>query len=123
MRCRFAMEAPKPCLLPEDETSGFAPIMGRSIAAVVLQVDGTRHLSTADTQCGITGLVSPFANPHGHAAILKHLRHEWQLVQLALGVQCCENLLLRSYLHPFARAEPGGVIHGGLHSGAIVEIW
>jgi len=50
-----------------------------------------------------------------------------QLIQPAAGVQCGENLLLRSYLHPFTGAEPERrrkwVIHRGLHSERCVGIW
>jgi hypothetical protein len=90
-------------------------------------MDSIGHLSTDDPERGITGLVSPFAYSHRHSAILKHFLHEWQLIQPAPGVQCGENLLLRSHLHPFAGAEPERrrkcVIHRGLHSERYVEIW
>src|SRR5262249_54874452 len=126
MRSGLAIEAPEPCLLPEDQTSSLTPIMGRSITAVVLQVDGARHLPTADAYGRITGLVGPFANSHCNSAILKHLRHEGQLIEPAVGVQSRENLLLRSYLHPLTGTESERgrkcFIHGGISFRTIVGI-
>jgi hypothetical protein len=90
-------------------------------------MDGIGHLSTDDPERRITGLVSPFAYSHRHSAILKHFRHEWQLIQPATGVQCGEDLLFRSYLHQFTGAEPERrrkwVIPRGLHSERCIGIW
>jgi hypothetical protein len=53
----------------------------------IRSTSGILHLSAGDTDRGIAGLVSPFANAHLPAAIWKHLRHEWQLIQPTVGVQ------------------------------------
>ena len=77
--------------------------MGRSVAANILQVDGILHLSGADTNREIAGLVNPLADAQLPAAIRKHLRHEWQLIEPTVGVQCILNLL---DLHPVACTKP-----------------
>src|SRR3954454_940166 len=105
MRGGITVEALEPGLFPEDQASGLAPVMGRSVAPDVLKVNAARHLPAADSHGRIAGLVGTFAHAQRLPTIPEHLRHEWQLLELALLVQRTENLLLRPDLHPFTSAE------------------
>ena len=67
--------------------------MRRPVATNVRKMDGIGHLSAADPECRIAGLVSPLSDHHPGTAVFEHLRHERQFVQPSVGVQRRENLL------------------------------
>jgi hypothetical protein len=55
----------------------------------------------------VARFVRSFVDSESLAAILKHLRHEWQSVQATIFVKGLQDFLLASNLHPI----PGSKLH------------
>jgi hypothetical protein len=98
--------------------------VGRSITANVLEVDGIRHFSTDRPESRVARLVGTLADSQSLAAVLQHLWHEGQLVEMAVGIERAENFFLASHLDPFsntkAKARFDCVAHGCVRA---IELW
>jgi hypothetical protein len=66
---------------------------------------GAGEASPATIVDRVAGLVRAFVNSKPLTAVLKHLRHEWQLVQTSGFVEGGKDLLFASNFHPIARSK------------------
>jgi hypothetical protein len=87
LRTPCSVNGLKPSVLPKYQATSLAPPVSVSITAV-LEMDGVRQVS-ADVLAGygIAGLVCPFVDLEALAAILKHLRHEWEPFEPTIRVK------------------------------------
>src|SRR5882724_11172593 len=68
-------------------------------------MNGVGHPPSSGSVHGVAGLVRPFPNPASLPAILEHLRHEGQLVELPLLIQGRQYLLFAPDFRPITAAE------------------
>src|SRR5437588_6966744 len=103
----------EPSFFPEDQAPGLTSAMRLTIAANVLQVDSALHPPSGKPIGRIAGLVRPFIDPQTLTAMLKHLGHEWQSVQLPALIQCRQDFIFGSDFDPFLGAEVKTFFHSG----------
>ena len=109
----------QPGLLPEHHAVALAAVVGRAVAAGLVQQHGPAQFAQAVVPFH-AGLVRPPAHLHPSAAEGQHLGHEGHAVQAAVRVQGGGDLGGAEDLDPFAGEEGvGGVAlgHGGFHDG------
>ena len=59
----------------------------------------------------VARLVRPFADSKPLPAVLKHLRHEWEVLQSPILVERAQDLILTAHLNNVARSESYTVTH------------
>jgi len=76
--------------------------MPGSITSYTFQVYGVLHPANAPLFDIVAGLIRALKNPKPLPTVLQHLRHEWEIVQAALFVQSCQDLIPAPDLDPFS---------------------
>jgi hypothetical protein len=88
--------------------------MAVSVTAHIFQVYSTLHASPAQAVRRIASLVRSPEYAKLFSAILKHLRHERQRLELPVLVQRGKDLLLASHFHQFPGYELSVINHRNL---------
>ena len=106
------VDSPEPGLLPVDEAGGLATAVRLPVAAHPRQVHRVAHPPHAGPGHRVAQLVGHLVHGELLAAVLQHLGHERQRVELAVVVQRRQDLLLAADLDQLADAQveppPGG---------------
>jgi hypothetical protein len=91
----------QPRLLPKEQTSSLTASVGFAVAAC-LEVNGIDHPPAPHRKYRVTRLVRTFVYSESLAAVLKHLRHEREAVELRVFIKRLEDLGFRANLDPFS---------------------
>ena len=89
----------EPRLLPKKQASSLAAAVCLTVATEI-QMDRIGEASTSNRIDRVAGLVRPLINFEALSAILKHLRHEGELIQPAILIERPQDLFLAPNFHP-----------------------
>jgi hypothetical protein len=95
----------QPRFLPEGQAPRLAAIVAATIAAELLEVNGSMHPPREILLDGVTRFVGPLGNAELPSAVLEHLRHKRQGVELASLIESCQDFGGAADFDKFARAE------------------
>src|SRR5262249_706467 len=91
----------EPCLLPENQTSRFAPPMSSPVTAR-FEVQCVGNATSPNREHGVAGLVCSLVDLESFPAKREHLGHERHSVVFCIAIEGSENLLLAPNLDPVA---------------------
>ena len=98
----------QPGVLPVEQAARLTTPVGGPVAAQVFEVDCVLHLPELPPFDGVAGLVRARAHPEALPAVVEHLGHEGQRVELSIGVERGEDLLLTPNLDDVADTQGRG---------------
>src|SRR5262249_58330700 len=90
----------EPCLLPEDRAAAGTAVVGCTVAAHVVEVNGVIH--GAHPQLRHARAIGARAHAESPTAELLHLRHEREVVERPARVERREDLGFAAHLDPLA---------------------
>jgi hypothetical protein len=91
----------QPRKLPEDQATGLTAAVTGSVTASI-EVNRLIDAASTNRKNRIAGLVRPLVDLKLSAAEREHLGHERHAVELPLAVECAQDLIFASDLHPLA---------------------
>jgi hypothetical protein len=102
---RSAADRFQPIYFPEEEACGLASAVRLTIATS-FEMHSPFDTASANWKDRIAGLVGSLVNLKPLAAKCKHFGHERKIVEAAVAVQGCEDLLAAPDFYPVSGAEP-----------------